>query len=327
MRSSRNTIRSAPAGLLCNALSFPSPLPSGSPYARPAQIEPEGLRGSPPPLWGRDREGGILQPLPSGFPPPQAPPASCRRRVFDTMGGNPRGGNPRIAALRQALAKLETAAPGAKTQHLPLGVPDMHAHLPGPRGARLRCPARGGRGGSWRPAGGVRLRVRPDGGGAAQRAPGPAVFIASRRALADFGKPLWPRPRPARPRRRPAPPRRDPHRQGRAVGASRTRCAREARPAMVAGAIAGEPRSHHQPPAEPRRRRARHAARPPAHLRRRGHERGRHALAHRRRTGRPRPLRRLRRPALERGAGALPQRPSRTVAHRVESCRASFPSG
>ncbi len=30
--------------------------------------------GSPPPLWGRDREGGIAERLPSGFPPPLTPP-------------------------------------------------------------------------------------------------------------------------------------------------------------------------------------------------------------------------------------------------------------
>ena len=79
---------------------------------------------------------------------------------------------------------------------------------------------------------------------------------------------LRPRPRPARPRCRPAAPGRDPHRQGRAVGA---------RGDAAIGGPAGHgrrrgrrrPRSHHQPPAEPRRRRARHAARPAAHLHRR----------------------------------------------------------
>ncbi len=29
---------------------------------------------SPPPVWGRDREGGMAGPLSSGFPPPLAPP-------------------------------------------------------------------------------------------------------------------------------------------------------------------------------------------------------------------------------------------------------------
>jgi hypothetical protein len=29
---------------------------------------------SPPPLWGRDRVGGIAEPLPSGLPPPLTPP-------------------------------------------------------------------------------------------------------------------------------------------------------------------------------------------------------------------------------------------------------------
>jgi hypothetical protein len=37
----------------------------------------------PPPLWGRDREGGMAEHVPSGFPPPLTPPHKGE--------GNPRG--------------------------------------------------------------------------------------------------------------------------------------------------------------------------------------------------------------------------------------------
>ena len=74
-----------------------------------------------------------------------------------------------------------------------------------------------------------------------------------------------------------------------------------------------QPRPHHQPPAEPRRRRACHAARPPAHRRIAA---GTSAAATRWRIAAA-PAARDRfgafaAPALARGAGALPQRPSRT---------------
>src|SRR5207244_4465158 len=48
--------------------------------ASPACGEGTGLcsptlaKPSPPPSWGRDRAGGIAEPLPSGLPPPLTPP-------------------------------------------------------------------------------------------------------------------------------------------------------------------------------------------------------------------------------------------------------------
>ena len=100
-----------------------------------------------------------------------------------------RGGNPRIAALRQALAKLETAASGTKTQHLALGVPDMHAHLPG------NSPDRGLACGVLHEVAAAAHGDRPAAFGfvlaltaaALAARPGVALFIASRRALADLG--------------------------------------------------------------------------------------------------------------------------------------------
>src|SRR5947207_2220312 len=72
------------------------------------------LWGLPPPLWGRVGEGGIAEQLMSGFPPPLTPPHKGE--------GNPRSGSPkavRIAALRQAVARLETAALRGEVRHLP----------------------------------------------------------------------------------------------------------------------------------------------------------------------------------------------------------------
>ncbi len=96
-------------------------------------------------------------------------------------------GNPRITALRQAVAKLETAAPGAKPQHLSLGVPEVQAHLPGPGLACgvLHEVAAGSHGD--RPAAfGFLFALTA---AALRSRPGPAVLVATRRALADFGRP------------------------------------------------------------------------------------------------------------------------------------------
>ena len=44
------------------------------------------VAASPPPLWGRDREGGMAEQLPLGFPPPLTPPhkgEGNRARVGD----------------------------------------------------------------------------------------------------------------------------------------------------------------------------------------------------------------------------------------------------
>ena len=132
---------------------------------------------SPSPLWGGVRGGGIHDGRGSRFPPSPTLPHKG--------GGNPRA--VRIAALRQAVARLETAAPGAEVRHLSFGVPEMQVHLPGPG---LAC--------------GVLHEVAPAAHGdrpatfgflfaltatALRSRPGPAVLVATRRALADFGKP------------------------------------------------------------------------------------------------------------------------------------------
>jgi protein ImuA len=96
----------------------------------------------------------------------------------------------RITALRQSLnlgmAKLERAHAGPPA-HLSLGVPQMHAHLPGPGLAcgvlhEIAAAAHGDRPAAFGfvfalTAAALRLR------------PGPAVLVVQRRCLADFGAP------------------------------------------------------------------------------------------------------------------------------------------
>ena len=92
----------------------------------------------------------------------------------------------RIAVLRQSLTKLERAHPGPPA-HLSLGVDEVHAHLPGPglAGGVLHEIAAAAHGDQPAAFGflfaltAAALRLRP----------GPAVFVAQRRCLADFGAP------------------------------------------------------------------------------------------------------------------------------------------
>jgi len=108
--------------------------------------------------------------------PSLRPPHSLRRREGDSL-----------AALRRAVAKLETVAPGTGAQHLPLGVPEMQAHLPGPG---LAC-------GVLHEMAAADHGDRPAAFGflfaltaaALRSRPGPAVLVATRRALLDFGRP------------------------------------------------------------------------------------------------------------------------------------------
>ena len=166
MRSVCNTAASPPTGLLCNVSAFPPP-----------------SWGFPSPLWGGVRGGGNPDDRGLGGPPSLTLPHEGEGDSHN------RGGNPRIAALRQALAKLETAASGTKTQHLALGVPDMHAHLPG------NSPDRGLACGVLHEVAAAAHGDRPAAFGfvlaltaaALAARPGVALFIASRRALADLG--------------------------------------------------------------------------------------------------------------------------------------------
>jgi protein ImuA len=102
-------------------------------------------------------------------------------------GGNPNGKAGRLAALRDALAKLETAASHGKPRHLALGMPEVEAHLPGPGLAcgilnEVAAAAHGDRPAAF----GFLFALTA----AAQRSrSGPAVLVAARRALADFGQP------------------------------------------------------------------------------------------------------------------------------------------
>ena len=156
--------------------------------------------------------------------------------------------------------------------------------------------------------------------------PGPAVLVAARRALADFGRPCG-------------------HglaQLGLDVGrlliveTSTDKDAlwtiedalrSEARPAMVAGAISG----NLDLTTSRRLNLAAAAHATPLVLLRTSIAAGTSAAATRWRIAAA-PAARDRfgafaGPALARGAGALPQRPSRPMAHRVDPCRALFPSG
>jgi protein ImuA len=121
---------------------------------------------------------------PGSLPSPLTPP---HEGEGDSHKG---GGNPRavcIAALRRAVARLETAAPGAEVRHLPLGVPEMQAHLPGPGLAcgvlhEVAAAAHGDRPAAF----GFLFALTA---ATLLSRPGPAVLVATRRALADFGKP------------------------------------------------------------------------------------------------------------------------------------------
>jgi protein ImuA len=93
----------------------------------------------------------------------------------------------RIAALRQVVAKLETVAPGAKAHHLSLGVPEVEAHLPDPGLAcgvlhEMAAASHGDRPAAF----GFLFALTA---AALRSRPGPAVLVATRRALADFGRP------------------------------------------------------------------------------------------------------------------------------------------
>jgi protein ImuA len=95
----------------------------------------------------------------------------------------------RLDALRLTLAKLETAAAasGTKAQPLALGVPDMHARLPGPG---LAC-------GVLHEVAAAVHGDKPAAFGfvfaltaaALWTRPGPAVLVAAQRALREFGEP------------------------------------------------------------------------------------------------------------------------------------------
>ena len=178
---------------------------------------------TPPSRWeeslpgvGERRTAGVAGHSPSLT----LPHVVSKTRLRHDGGGNPRA--VRIAALRQAVARLETAAPGAEAQHLPLGVPEMQAHLPGPGLAcgvlhEVAAAAHGDRPAAF----GFLFALTA---AALRSRPGPAVLVATRRALAGFRQALRPRPRPARPRRRPAPHRRDRAPTRTRSGRSRTRC-------------------------------------------------------------------------------------------------------
>ena len=224
-----------------------------------------------------------------------------------------------LGRLRQAVAEIERGRGCSKSSFVPLGVPGAHDRL---ASLGLACgvlheviaATHGDRPAAF----GFMFALTP---GAAVRA-GPALLIATQRSLRDFGKTLRPRAAPAGARYRPAGAGRDAHRQGRAVGdrgdasiasCGRPWCRRSRR----------RSRSHHEPPAESRRR----GSGTPFLLLRAAGMAGTSAAATRWRIAAA-PAARDRfgasALAMERDARALPQRPSRAsglssgdhVAHR-----------
>ena len=66
---------------------------------------------SPPPSWGRDREGGIAEHRPSGLPPPLTPPPPRGRGIRARCGGRriqSEGGT----AMNELVAAYGLIAPG-----------------------------------------------------------------------------------------------------------------------------------------------------------------------------------------------------------------------
>jgi protein ImuA len=92
----------------------------------------------------------------------------------------------RLAVLRQGLAKLERAH-GAPPTHLSLGIGEVHAHLPGPGLAcgvlhEVAAAAHGDRPAAF----GFVFALTA---AALHARPGPAVLVAQRRCLTEFGAP------------------------------------------------------------------------------------------------------------------------------------------
>lgn len=93
----------------------------------------------------------------------------------------------RIAALRQTVARLEHALPGATPMHLPFGLPEIDRHLPC---SGLTCGALheviAAAHGDRTAAFGFVMALTA---GALAVRRGPVVLIAARRCFADFGEP------------------------------------------------------------------------------------------------------------------------------------------
>jgi acyl-CoA dehydrogenase len=90
---------------------------ASSSLVHPGDVGEARATASPPPLWGRDRVGGIAEPQRSGFPPPLAPPHKGE--------GNPLGASFEEGVfLEAASAKIrvgEAAGEGAAIAHQVLG--------------------------------------------------------------------------------------------------------------------------------------------------------------------------------------------------------------
>jgi len=90
---------------------------AGSAADAMATASPPFMQGSPPPLWGRDREGGIAELRSSGFPPPLTPPRKGEGNPVETSFDE-------AVFLEVASAKIrvgDAAGEGAAIAHQVLG--------------------------------------------------------------------------------------------------------------------------------------------------------------------------------------------------------------
>src|SRR5581483_1935712 len=145
-------------------------------------IPPTPLCKFPSPSWGGVRGGGSPQGRCSAIPPsPTLPHVVSKTRLWHDGEGKPG-----IAALRRRMAQLERAHRG-QAGHLSLGMPEVHAHLPGPGLAcgvlhEIAASAYGDRPATF----GFVFALMA---AALRSRPASAVFVAQRRGLGDFGAP------------------------------------------------------------------------------------------------------------------------------------------
>jgi len=137
------------------------------------------------------RAGAGSSPPRAATPSAPALPCSLPERPLSWQGVGEEGGGSlpkaaRLAALREALARLGALAPGEGLRHIPLGLPQVEAYLPGP-GLACGVLHEVAAGHGDRPAAfGFLLALTAT---ALRARPGPAVLVATTRALADFGEP------------------------------------------------------------------------------------------------------------------------------------------
>ena len=186
-------MRFSRAEVCCPQGELPSPLSCGFPAPAGLPSPSRGGVGGGGNLYGK---GSVISPTLSF---PEAVPKPCLRHIVsktriphdvgrddEEKGGGGPGRRSRLAALRERVAKLEIGAAAAGPIHLPL-VPEVHSHLPGPGLAsgvlhEVIAASHGDRPAAF----GFLFALSALG---LEARAGPAVFVATRRALSEFGAP------------------------------------------------------------------------------------------------------------------------------------------